>query len=142
MVHCEVHHICACSDQVAIAGAWSGSFEVGKSPGGSDPSSDSFYLERISVFCQPMPLPSCSGFASFVYLHTIVGVDRVHRLACLKGPLPEDRSRQTGEAEFQRSKWGYRVLSRLSISAAIRASSLPCNLSIPTSSFYLWGETR
>ena len=34
----------------------------------------SFYLERISVFGQPMALPSCSGFASFVYLLTLVGV--------------------------------------------------------------------
>jgi len=28
----------------------------------------SFYLERISVFCQPMPLPRCSGVTPFVYL--------------------------------------------------------------------------
>ena len=44
------------------------------------------YLERI--FLQPMPLPSYSGFATFVYLHTIIGVARVHRLTCFKGLFP------------------------------------------------------
>ena len=37
------------------------------------------YLERISV--QPMRLPNYSGFTAFVYLHTIIGVTRMHRLA-------------------------------------------------------------
>ena len=48
----------------------------------------SFYLKRISVFCQPIPLPSGSGFENFAYLHTRIGVDMVHRRACQKGPLP------------------------------------------------------
>ena len=32
-------------------------------------------LERISVYCQLMPLPRCSRVATFVFLHTLVGVD-------------------------------------------------------------------
>ena len=31
-----------------------------------------------------------SGFTTFVCLHTLLGVDGVHRVACLKGPLQED----------------------------------------------------
>ena len=61
-----------------------------------------FFLERISVFCQPMPYPSCSGVEAFVYLHTLIGSDRVHHLACLKGPFPED-------------SWGIITLSDVSL---------------------------
>ena len=31
-----------------------------------------------------------SGVAAFVYLHALIGADSVHRLACLKGPFPEE----------------------------------------------------
>ena len=49
-----------------------------------------FYLENISLFCQSMPLPRFRRVATCVYLHTLIGVERVQRLACLKVPLPED----------------------------------------------------
>ena len=48
----------------------------------------SFDLEMSSMFCQPMPYPSCSQLSS-TYT-PLLGQIREHRIVCLKGPLPED----------------------------------------------------
>ena len=57
-----------------------------------------FVLFKQDLCILRAQMPSCSGFATFVYLHTIVGASRVHRLACLAGP-PLD------EAEAYQGFW-------------------------------------
>ena len=48
-----------------------------------------FVLCGEDGWCQHVLSPRLGGLAAFVYLNALIGLDRVHRLAWLKGPLPE-----------------------------------------------------